>query len=226
MKIFNSHVLKDKLVQENLERVEVAGLRYYQDSDGYLYKSVTSFLSKFSTDNSSLQEWKKRVGEEAANEISRLAAWKGTNIHLACEKYLTNESDYTSHLYYDELFDWNILKPTLEKRIDNILGLEIRLKSKILQLAGTADCIAEFDGELSLIDFKTSKRDKLKEDIWSYWIQTAAYSFMVYEMYGILIKKLVIVMIVDKTHTLVHIEDSLPWMKEIKKLTKEYNNVE
>lgn len=221
-KVFNRNALSDIAIPEDLERVEVAGLRYYRDSDGYLYKSVTSFLSRFS--NVSLQKWKEVVGEKEANTISRLAAAKGTNLHLAAELFLENKPNYKSHLFYDELFDWKFLEKHLITHIDNIVAQEVRMKSRKLQLAGTADCIAEYDGVLSLIDFKTSKREKTREEIWSYWIQTAAYAIMAYEMWGIKIKQLTVIMVVDKTNVISYSEPAVKWMNEVIRLTKEYNN--
>lgn len=219
--MFN-HVVYESVKPEDLERIETDKGRYYRDSEGLLYQSVTTFLGQFS--DSSIQEWRDSIGAEKADEICRLAALKGTNIHTACEKFLNNEEGYTKHLSYDELFDWKILKPVLQSRVNNIVAQEIRMKSKKLGLAGTADCIAEVDSVLSLVDFKTSKRIKSKEDIWSYWIQTAIYAMMAYEQFGLRINQLVIIMIVDKETTLVYKENSVPWMKEVLKLCKENNN--
>ena len=84
-------------------------------------------------------------------------------------------------------------KSDLDK-IDNIHAIEQALFSKELGVAGTVDCIAEYEGELAVIDFKTSKKPKPEKWIEHYYVQCAAYACMLYEMTGIMVKKFVIIM--------------------------------
>ncbi|UTS52047.1 hypothetical protein [Synechococcus phage BUCT-ZZ01] len=213
--MFN-HIRYDNVIEEPLERVENDGVRFYKDSEGFFYKSVTTYLAKFGSKG--LDSWRKAVGEEQAKLTGRLAAKKGTNIHTACEKFLNNDADYKKHLFYDELMDWKELEPALKQNLDNILCQEFRLKSKKLKLAGTVDCIAEVNGVLSVIDFKTSSRQKEPKDIPLYWLQCACYAVMMYEMYGIKIKQLCIVMVVNHSHVNIYKEESQKWIRRLLKL--------
>ena len=88
---------------------------------------------------------------------------------------------------------FKIAKSELNK-IDNIYSLEGSLYSLFFGIAGTVDCIAEFDGELAIIDFKTSKEPKPREWIEGYFVQCCAYACMLYELTNISVKKFVIIM--------------------------------
>jgi len=169
------------------------GRKYYTET-GAAYPSVTTVLGVLSRD--SIKEWRNRVGNEEANKISGQAATRGTKIHLLCEKVLDNEEIDTSKLSLLDLEIWNEFRPLLN-RIDNIHAQEIALYSDHLRLAGRVDCIAEFDGKLSIIDFKTSKKPKKKEWIENYFAQAAAYAIMYEERTGIPINRSVIMIAVE-----------------------------
>jgi genome maintenance exonuclease 1 len=178
-----------KLIQENID-----GTRYYVTPNGEKYPSVTTVLSEYGKEG--IMEWRKKVGEEKANQISRTATTRGTAVHAAIEKYLNNE-DMTGYEMMPNAKGLYVkLKPELQK-LNNIHCLEERLYSHELQLAGTVDCIAEHKGILSVIDFKTSIRLKKKEHIKSYFMQGAAYSKMFFDMTGIKIDRIVILIGVD-----------------------------
>lgn len=178
------------------------GRKYFTES-GAAYPSVTTVLGVLSRD--SIKEWRNRVGNEEANKISGQAATRGTKIHLLCEKVLDNEEIDTSKLSLLDLEIWNEFKPLLN-RIDNIHAQEIALYSDHLRLAGRVDCIAEFDGKLSIIDFKTSKKPKKKEWIENYFAQAAAYAIMYEERTGIPINRSVIMIAVEGDDPQVFIE--------------------
>ena len=178
------------------------GRKYYTET-GAAYPSVTTVLGVLSRD--SIKAWRKRVGNEEANKISGQAATRGTKIHLLCEKVLDNEEIDTSKLSLLDLEIWNEFKPLLN-RIDNIHAQEIALYSDHLRLAGRVDCIAEFDGKLSIIDFKTSKKPKKKEWIENYFAQAAAYSIMYEERTGIPINRSVIMIAVEGDDPQIFIE--------------------
>jgi genome maintenance exonuclease 1 len=177
------------------------GKRYYTLPDGTRLPSVTTVLG--AQKKQAIMEWRKRVGEEKANAISRKASGRGTNVHTLCERYLNNES--LGDIMPDAKEMFISLKPTLN-RINNIHYQEQALWSTQLGMAGRTDCIAEFDGELSSIDFKTSARIKTREDILDYFWQTAAYSLMYEELIGTPINKLVIIMAVENSTPLIFIE--------------------
>ena len=174
------------------------GKRYYTLEDGTRLPSVTTVLGAMKKE--AIMKWRKRVGEEEANRISRKATSRGTNVHTLCERYLNNEK--LGDIMPDAREMFNDLVPHLDK-IDNIHYQECALWSKQLGMAGRVDCIAEYEGVLSVIDFKTSKRIKTKADIEDYFWQTTAYSLMYEEMIGKPIDNLVIIMAVENEQPLI-----------------------
>ena len=175
-----------------LSRETIDGVRYYSvpDEDELLkLVSITSVTSHFNKEI--FVNWRKRVGNEEAERITKAATKRGTDMHTLTENYLKNEELPEVPPISDFLF--KIAKGELNK-IDNIYALEGPLYSKELGVAGTVDCIAEYNGELAIIDFKTSKKPKPRNWIEHYFVQCMAYGCMLYEMKGIPIKKLVIIM--------------------------------
>ena len=176
----------------SLERTTIDGVRYYSvpENDSLLrlvsITSITSYINRQIFIN-----WRKKIGEEAADKITKAATSRGTDMHTLVEKYLHNAELPQVQPLSEFLF--KIAKTDLNK-IDNIHALEKSMYSKVLGIAGTVDCIAEYDGELAVIDFKTSKKPKPKEWIDHYFVQCAAYACMLYEITGIMVKKFVIIM--------------------------------
>ena len=195
-----------------LDRETIDGVRYYKvpDEDEFLkLVSITSVTSHFNREK--FAKWRKKIGEKKANEITRKATSRGTDMHTLVEHYLLNEDLPTVQPLSDYLY--KIAKPTLNK-IDNIHSLEGSLYSKELGIAGTVDCIAEYEGELSVIDFKTSKAPKPREWIDGYFVQAAAYACMYYELTGTPVKKLVIIMACEDGECVVYEErDKLKYMR-------------
>ena len=179
------------------------GRRYYQLPDGTRLPSVTTVIG--AKGKQAIMEWRKRVGEEQANKISRQASSRGTNLHTLCEKYLNNDSKYLMGTMPDALQMFKSIKPLLNK-IDNIHYQEQALWSVKIGMAGRVDCIGEYDGVLSVIDFKTSKRVKNKEDIDNYFAQCTAYAMMYEELIGKPVDQLVVIMAVENDEPLVFIE--------------------
>ena len=177
---------------QSLEREHVDGVRYYKipdEDDLVKMVSITSVTSHFNKEI--FVKWRKKVGNEEADRITKAATGRGTDMHTLTEHYLKNENLPEVRPISDFLF--KIAKSELNK-IDNIYALEGPLYSKELGVAGTVDCIAEYNGELAIIDFKTSKKPKPRNWIEHYFVQCMAYGCMLYEMKGIPIKKLVIIM--------------------------------
>lgn len=192
------------------------GSRIYRTPTGSAYPSVTSVTGLLK--KQAIMEWRKRVGEEQANAISNKAARRGTRVHSLCESYLNNE-----HVEPD-IFDaemWTAVKPELN-RINNIHALETPLYSDHLEVAGTVDCIAEYDGKLSVIDFKTSRRQKSSNDIHDYFMQCSAYAVAFEERTKIPVNRLVIIMAVEDSEPLVFHERRDNWIDGFKKLREEY----
>ena len=171
------------------ERVEKADKRYYVTPDGNSYPSITSILAQ--QENLGLEAWKAKVGEKEAKRISQESARIGTAVHQMAEFYLSN---YAVRLDKEEkkiMDTFNRLRFLLGN-INNIVGLEVPLFSDLLRVAGTCDCIADYNNRLSIIDFKTSRKPKKEEWIDDYFMQTFAYKLMFEEMTGVEIQQIVI----------------------------------
>ena len=190
---------------EPLKRETIDGVRYYSIPDeDELVKlvSITSVTSHFNKEI--FINWRKKVGDVEADRVTKAATTRGTDMHTLTEHYLKNDEELpTVPPISDFLF--KIAKPKLNL-IDNIHALQGALNSKELGIAGTVDCIAEYDGELSIIDFKTSKKPKPRNWIEHYFVQAMAYGCMLYEMKDISIKKLVIIMACENGECVVYEE--------------------
>ena len=195
------------------------GKRYYTLEDGTKLPSVTTVLGAQKKEG--IMAWRKRVGEAEANRISKQATGRGTNVHTLCERYLNNEKLGT--MMPDALEMFHSIKPELN-RINNIHYQECALWSKQLGMAGRVDCIGEFDGELSVIDFKTSKKIKSIAHIEDYFWQTSAYALMYEEMVGIPIDELVIIMAVEDSPPLVFKQKTADHIHGLVKAIQFYQN--
>lgn len=190
--------------------------RTYTTPDGRKYPSITTVLSILSEE--SIAKWRARVGDEEANKIGQRAAGRGTLVHSIVERYLLNE-DTTEFLPHIRQSLEN-LRPILDERLGTIYGLEVPLYSSHLGLAGRVDCVAEFDGVPSIVDFKTSKRVKKKEWITNYFAQMAGYAVMWEERTGIPITNTVVIMDVDDNEPLVfkeHRDNHIQFLIDTKK---------
>lgn len=199
-----------------LKRVDSEAGRSYLTPTGAAYPSVTSVVGLLKAQ--SIQEWRNRVGHAEANKISSRASKRGTAIHSLCEDYLLGKNP-EPHMADHEMFSG--LKPFLD-RIDNIHCLETQLYSHHLQVAGTVDCIAEFDGKLHVIDFKTAGKPKQRDWIHDYFMQTSAYAVMFEELTGIPVGRLCIIMGVDDHEPLVFQEKRNDWIGGFKDLRETY----
>ena len=175
----------------SLERTTIEGKRFYKVGGvEQLLISITTVISFFNAHK--FKAWRERVGEEAANRKTAKATSRGTDMHTLTEAFLKNEEQPTvqplSHLLF------NIAKKDLE-RIDNVYCLESGLYSEFLGVAGTVDCIAEFDGELAVIDFKTSEKIKPEKWLENYFVQEMFYAAAYYEMTEIPVTKLITIMV-------------------------------
>jgi hypothetical protein len=180
---------------KELERVNIDESRYYMVDDQVTYPSVTSIISH--VNRRKFADWRARVGNEEANRKTKHATTRGTRLHKVWEVYLQN-GDYKS------LPEWEIpliqmmfqaSKFYLDTRLDNIYEQETTMKSDRLCLAGTVDLICEVDGELSIVDFKTSAKEKPEEWLEDYFVQLSAYWAMFSEATGVVPKKLVVFLV-------------------------------
>ena len=192
MKIYNHKTI-------NLPEIKATttdGVRLYETPEGNKYPSITTVLSV--RNKKGLFEWRKRVGEDVANYVARKAANRGTAVHHMCEDYLNNDFDEEKHKKkFLPYVLFNQLKESVLQKVDNIYAQECGLYSDKYKVAGRVDCIAEYDGELSIIDFKTSSKERSDEWNESYYIQASAYAEMFEERTGIAINQVVILVVTE-----------------------------
>lgn len=179
---------------KSLDVDESTGERFYISPNGVKLPSVTTVLSYFK--KKSLIEWRNRIGHEEANKVMYRAANRGTKFHNMMESYLRNEDDFLSGVMPDMRQAFNDMKDTLDL-INNIRYIESPLYSEKLGVAGRTDCIAEFAGVPSIIDFKTSLKEKKEAWIDNYFEQGTAYAQMYEELVGEPIDQIVILISVD-----------------------------
>ena len=205
----------------HLKRETIDGVRYYfvpEENELLKLVSITSVTSH--KNRQFFANWRKKIGEEKADKITRQATSRGTDMHTLTEHHLKNEELPSVQPLSEFLF--KIAKPDLN-RINNIHALEGSMYSKVLGIAGTVDCIAEFDGELAIIDFKTSKKPKPVEWIEHYFVQCMAYGCMLYEITGIMVKKLVIIMACENGECVVYEEyDKEKYIRLLMEYTREF----
>ena len=192
-KIFN-HLTRDFIFEE-LEQINSDTGRTYKTPAGVIYPSVTTVVGDES--KQSIAEWRKRVGAEEADRISKKATTRGTRIHEMCEYYVDNKPLIKKDFSYSDIEMFTQIKNTLDEHVDNIHMQEERLYSKFLELAGTVDLVAEYDGKLSIIDFKTSTKIKDVKYIKGYLMQASAYAIMYEELTEIPVSQTVIIIAVD-----------------------------
>lgn len=211
-------IVLPKITRRNTE----VGRKYFTE-EGNSYPSITTVLSILGKD--AIQEWRKRVGEEEANRISSFASKRGTAVHKLAEDYLNNKPDYKKGHMPTSVVSFNGIKPLLDERLNNIWMQEAFLYSDKLKCAGQVDCIAEFDGELSIIDFKTSRKEKKEEWITNYFVQASFYAAAFLERTGVAIKQGVILITVDdgqpqvfKINTYDYLEHFLEVRKKFKEM--------
>jgi len=187
--------------------------RTYITPEGEKYPSITTVLGHLKKD--SLIAWRKRVGEETANKISTQAATRGTAVHQLAEDYVNNKEDWSKGAMPSNLFSFNQLKTILDKNLDNVWAQEVPLYSDKFKIAGRVDCIAEWEGELCIIDYKTSRKPKKEEWIENYFMQAAFYAAAFYERTGVAIKKYAIVISVDDHEPQVFTGRTHKWLPKL-----------
>lgn len=211
------------IVLPTLTRKTTETGRKYFTSSGQAYPSITTVLGILNKQQ--LIEWRKRVGEEEANKISRQASNRGTAVHKLCEDYLDNKEDYLKKHMPSNIHMFNTMRPILDKKINNVWFQEVFLYSDELQTAGQVDCIAEFENELSIIDFKTSRRVKRADDIIGYFIQVSFYAKAFEERTGIPIRKGVVLIGVDDSEPQIFTIDTNEYIEHFKAVRKKYKEL-
>jgi|TARA_B100000497_G_C7642172_1_gene386089 genome maintenance exonuclease 1 len=204
-----------------MEAVTTEEGRKYHTPEGVDLPSITTCLSILSRDG--IAAWRRRVGDEEANRISRVASTRGTKVHEIIEKYIDNKEDYKDGYTPDIIQSLNDVRDILDNRIGTVFAQEAPLYSNHLGVAGRVDCVAEFDGALSIIDFKTSRKKKFPSMIKQYFMQESAYSIMWEERTGMPITQLVTIIAVDNHEPQVFIEHRDNWVRPLKETIAQYN---
>jgi len=190
--------------------------------NGKLLPSVTTVTSY--QNRKSIAEWRERVGEEVANKISQFASTNGTKFHKIVEDYLNNiDADYDTEKYEIALKLFNQFQSILDD-VDNIHYQECALYSETLGIAGRVDCIAEYNGKLSIIDFKSSSKPKYESQIQNYFVQETGYAMMYEEMTGNKIEQIVTLISCHSGETQVFIKNPQDYVDTLKQYIVEYNN--
>ena len=196
--------------------------RVYRVPGGELYPSITTVLSAYN--KQAIIEWRQRVGEEKANEISRKAAGRGTKLHNTVEKYLLNEmTDMKLQTMMPDIkemfFD---MRKIIDENIGDIYGIEQPLYSHKLKLAGRCDCIAEWNGELAIVDWKTASRTKDKDHIQNYFMQATAYAEMFEERTGKAIDTIVVAISVQSESPQLFVENKTKYLVPLIEYNERY----
>lgn len=200
----------------------IDGKRYYTTPEGKHYPSVTSVSGLMNREG--IAAWKRFVGEEQANKIASQAAGRGTRYHYMMEDFINN-IDIEEKLAKATPLDRMMFNQTraITEKLGDIYMLEGALYSDELMMAGRVDCIADFAGKVSVIDFKTSTKRKVPSKIKNYFVQETAYAKMFEERYQIPIERIVTIVAVEETgKSQLFVEDPSKWMDHLLDLRTQY----
>jgi genome maintenance exonuclease 1 len=199
----------DPKVLPNTKGKNIDGIRFYE-IDGKSYPSVTSVLSLLKKE--SLQEWRNNVGESVANWEMGRASRRGKAMHTLVEQYMKNQTPSIRDVLPLGLF--KLIKPYVDK-IDNVRLLEAIMYSKKLTLAGQVDCVADYNGKLSVIDFKSANKEREEGWIENYFLQTTAYAMMYEELFNQKIEQIVVLLACEDGVAQCFIKDKADYEKKL-----------
>ena len=206
----------DKSVLPKTKGKKIDGHRFYE-INGTNYPSITTVLGIQKTKE--LQKWRDSIGNDVANWEMGRAARRGKATHTLVEQYLKGETPSERSVLPLGLF--RLLKPYVDQ-INNIHCLETIMYSKKLTVAGQVDCIAEYNGKLSVIDFKTANKERQESWIENYFLQTTAYSIMYEELYGTKIEQLVILIAGEDGTMVPFIKERKPYEEKLGKAIQDF----
>ena len=188
--------------------------RFYVTPTG-VYPSITTVLGVRKGKQKGLQEWRNRVGDDVANHIMRTAAARGTAVHHMCEDFLNNFEVASEGREFLPWCLFSQLKPVLKTKLDNIHAQECGLWSEKYRVAGRVDCIADWEGVPSIIDFKTSRSERKEDYNLEYYIQASAYAEMFEERTGIEINQIVILVVTEDGLVQEFVKDKNDYLQEL-----------
>ena len=219
---------KHELVElYQLKAATANGKRFYETPEGDRYPSVTTITGLLSRE--AIQAWRLRVGEEQANKLTKDATTRGSKVHKLAEMYLRNELVSQTSLFEEErpiigeMF--NQLVGELDKNVGTIKAIEAGLYSNELKVGGTVDLVAEWDGVLSVIDFKTSSKPKRIDWIDAYFMQCSAYAMMWEERTGMLISQVVIAIAVQNHAPQIFFGKPDDYIEQFKDLRRKFDKI-
>tara|TARA_Y100001954_G_scaffold208021_1_gene231992 strand:- start:274 stop:966 length:693 start_codon:yes stop_codon:yes gene_type:complete len=216
MKKFDHVTLNGELPEITTESIK--GKRFYVTPEGNKYPSITTVLSDRNKEG--IIKWRESVGNDVANQVMRQAASRGTAVHTLIENYLNNEELSKQDVLPVALF------ATIKSELDNINNIRIQeggLYSDKLGVAGRVDCIAEYKGKISVIDFKTSTKEKKEEWVENYFIQGSAYCEMYEERFLQPIEQVVILIVTEDGAVQTFIKDKKDYLPLLETAIKEFN---
>ena len=193
----------------NTKGKKIEGYRFY-DIDGQNYPSVTSILGIRKKEGS--QKWRDSIGEDVANWEMNRAARRGKSFHKLVEQYLNNETPSIRDVLPLGLF--RLAKPYIDQ-INNIRLLEKIMVSPKLTIAGQVDCVAEYNGKLSVIDFKSANKERKEDWIENYFLQCTAYSSMYEETFGEKIEQIVVLLAAEDGTMTAYVKDPQDYIEEL-----------
>src|SRR6056300_140390 len=188
--------------------------RFYVTPTG-LYPSITTVLGVRKAKQKGLQEWRNRVGNDVANHIMRTAASRGTAVHHMCEDFLNNIEVTQEGRDFLPWCLFSQLKPTLQSNINKIYAQECGHWSEKYRVAGRVECIAEWNGIPSIIDFKTSRSERKDDYNVEYYIQASAYAEMFQERTGIEINQIVILVVTEDGLVQEFVKDKNDYLQDL-----------
>jgi genome maintenance exonuclease 1 len=188
--------------------------RFYNTPTGF-YPSITTVLGVRKEKKIGLAKWRERVGNDVANHIMRTAAARGTAVHSMVEDFLNNKDVLKEDFAFLPWCLFSQLQPTLKAKVNNIYAQEAGLWSEKYRLAGRVDCIAEWDGVPSIIDFKTSRSERKDDYNFEYYMQASAYAEMFEERTGIEINQIVILVVTEDGLVQEFVKDKKDYLQDL-----------
>ncbi|NDH49437.1 MAG: hypothetical protein EBY41_02600 [Proteobacteria bacterium] len=217
-----THYFQHSLLDEKkLDRQTSDGGRVYVTEEGNAYPSVTTVLSELN--KASIIEWRSRVGEEAANKITARAVRRGTKVHGILEDFVSNKDNYLEGHMPSNIEMFKVIEPFLTENVEEIYGIEIKLYSDTLRAAGTADLYCKYRGLPTILDFKTSRKEKREDWILNYKLQCSTYAMMVEEIYGLIVPQYCILIGNDEGTVQEFIGDTYDYRDQVIKIFEDYH---
>ena len=208
--------IPSKIVKDINAVTKEDGTRYYEAPDGNNYPSVTTVTGW--EKRAFFAEWRRKNPKESKRVLS-----VGNSMHQVVEDFLNNKEDYLEGASQSAINLFQYMKPVLLEKVDNIKAQEVALWSSLLGLAGRVDCVAEYDGKLSIIDFKSSRREKKEEYIDNYFAQATAYAIMWKELTGEQIDQIVILISCEDGSVQQFIDKPVKHVKTLKEMIDGYH---